>query len=260
MPAPGEATAIAFLTARGYEAYQYTNAARPMMDGSKPLSILSHVGGTPLLMIASRSKNGVDDYTKLVDWLKRVAGHVEQIAEKKADSDDWEKYQKIRGKGIELLERLDKANREQMFPALADGQGALVIDFTAKSQQWFEKMPQASKPLPMLELAVVAGVSDAEKLHEGVKTYIDAGQEAVELAKEVHGEDMPEVELPKPVISDLAGGGKLYTYPLPKKWGLDPQVAVNAGLTSTFAAVSLMPLTTERLLNENPLEIDTSLK
>jgi hypothetical protein len=260
MPEPGEASAIAFLTARGYEAYQYTNAQRPMMDSTKPLSILSHVGGTPLLMLASRSKNGLDDYVKIVDWLKRVAGHVEQIAEKKADSDDWEKYQKIRDKGIELLERLDKANREQMFPALADGQGALVIDFTAKSQKWFEKMPAAKKPLPMLELALVAGVSDAEKLHAGLKTYIDVGQDAIKLAKEVHGEEMPEVKLPKAVISDLDGGGKLYTYPLPKKWGIDPQVAVNAGLTSTFGAVSLMPLTTERLLKEKPLEIDTSLK
>jgi hypothetical protein len=260
MPAPGDTSATAFLTARGYEAYQYSSALQPMMDSTKPLSILSHVGGTPLLMIASHSKNGIDDYVKIVDWLKRVAGHAEAIAEKKADSDDWEKYQKIRDKGIELLERLDKANREQMFPALADGQGALVIDFTAMSQKWFEKMPPAAKPLPMLELALVASVSDAEKLREGLKTYIDVGKDAIGLAKEVHGEDMPEVKLPKPVISDLDGGGKLYTYPLPKKWGLDPQVAINAGLTSTFGAVSWMPLTTERLLKDKPLEIDTSLK
>ncbi|HEX4412735.1 MAG TPA: hypothetical protein VH107_03845 [Lacipirellulaceae bacterium] len=260
MPAPGDATAIAFLTARGYEAYQYTHAARPMMDSSKPLSILSHVGGTPLFMIASHSKSGLDDYVKFADWLKRVAGHAEAIAEKKADSDDWDKYQKIREKGIELLERLDEANREKMIPALADGQGALVIDFTAKSQQWFEKMPPAAKPLPMLELAFVASVSDSDKLREGLKTYVEVGKEAYKLAKEVHEDDMPELKLPKPVISDLDGGGKLYTYPLPKKWGIDPQVAINAGLTSSFGAVSLMPLTTERLLKDKPLEIDTSLK
>ena len=54
-----------------------------MMDSSKPLSILSHVGGTPLLMIASHSKNGLDDYVKIVDWLKRVAGHVEQSPRRK---------------------------------------------------------------------------------------------------------------------------------------------------------------------------------
>ena len=67
MPAPGDVTGIAYLTARGYEAFQYSAAARPMMDSSKPLSILSHVGGTPLLLVASRSKNGVDDYSK--SWI-----------------------------------------------------------------------------------------------------------------------------------------------------------------------------------------------
>ena len=171
-----------------------------------------------------------------MDWLKRVAGHAETIAEKKADADDWEKYQKIRDQGIDLLERLDKANREHMFPALADGQGALVIDFTAKSEKWFEKMPSPPRNrCQCWNSGWSSGVSDAEKLREGLKTYIDVGKDAYQAAKEMHGEEMPEIDLPKPIVSDLDGGGKLYTYPLPKKWGIDPQVAVNAGLTSTFA-------------------------
>jgi hypothetical protein len=231
-----------------------------MLESSKPLSILNHVGGTPLLMIASHSKNGIEDYEKIVTWLKRIAGHAETIAEKKVDSEAWEKYQQFRDRGIALLERLDQANREQLFPALADGQNAMVIDFTAKSKKWFEKMPEATKPLPMLELALVAGVSDAEKLREGVKTYIDVVKEGYNLAKEIHEDDMPKLKIPTPTISELNDGGKLYTYPLPKKWGVDPQVAVNAGITKNFAAVSLMPLTTERLLQEKPLEFDTSLK
>jgi hypothetical protein len=260
MPEAGDTTAIAFLTARGYEAFQYTAAKRPMMESAKPLTILSHVGGNPLLLIASRSRNGVEDYSQLVTWLKRIAGHAEKIAEKKADAAEWAKYQEFRDRGLALLGRLDQANREHLFPALADGQGALVIDFTAKSQKWIQQMPESPKPLPMLELAFIAGVSDAEKLRQGVSAYLDVAHEAYDLAKEIHPDDMPTLELPTPTISDMADGGKLYSYPLPEKWGIDPQVAVNAGLTNSFAAVSLMPLTTERLLHEKPLEIDTSLK
>ena len=33
-----------------------------MMDSSKPLTILNHVGGNPLLFVASRSKDNVEDY------------------------------------------------------------------------------------------------------------------------------------------------------------------------------------------------------
>jgi hypothetical protein len=72
---------------------------------------------------------------------------------------------------VALLERLDAANREHLFPALADGQGAFVMDLEAKSQKWFEQMPESPKPLPMFELALVSSVSDAEKLRKGVTNF-----------------------------------------------------------------------------------------
>jgi hypothetical protein len=259
MPEPGEISMIGYLTARGYEAFQYNTTKRPMMDSSKPLSILKHVGGSPLLLIATRSKENVADYTQSVDWLKRIGGHIEQIAEKKSDPEDWAKYQEFRDRGIALLERLDQANREKLIPALADGQGAFVMDLAATSKKWFKQMPASPKPLPMLEMAFVAGVSDAEKLRQGVTTYIDVAQDAYKLAQEIEPKDVPDFELPKAKVSDRSGGGKLYTYPLPAEWGVDPQIAVNAGLTDNTAVVSLMPQTTERLLNETAASIDTSL-
>ena len=65
--------------------------------------------------------------------------------------------------------------------------------------------------------------------------------EAYKLIREFNPKEMPELKMPKAKVSELSGGGKLYTYPLPKKWGVDPQVAVNAGLTDKFVAVSTMP-------------------
>ena len=110
-----------------------------MMDSSKPLTILSHVGGSPLLLFASRSKQNIQDYEEAVAWLKKTAVHVEKIAEEKSEPEDWAKYQEIRKRAIVLLERLDKANREHLYPALADGQGAFVLDVEAKSKQWFKQ-------------------------------------------------------------------------------------------------------------------------
>ena len=93
MPEPGETAGIMFLTDRGYEGFQYTNGKRPMMDSSKPLTILSHVGGSPLFVLASRSKQNIHDYEDAVAWLKKTAKHVEKIAEEKSEPDDWAKYQ-----------------------------------------------------------------------------------------------------------------------------------------------------------------------
>src|SRR6185295_3056795 len=193
-----------------------------------------HVGGSPLLLIASRSKQKIQDYENIIAWLKKTTVHVEKIAEEKSEPDDWAKYQEIRKKAIVLLERLDKANREHLYPALADGQGAFVLDVEAKSKKWFEKMPESPKPLPMFELGFTGAVSDAERLRQGVSTYIDVAVETYNLIREYNPKEMPEFKMPKANVSDLSGGGKLYTYPLPKKWGVDPQVAVCAGLTDKF--------------------------
>ncbi len=255
MPQPSDTAGVTYLTPRGYEAFQYSDSTRPMMDSSKPLTILKHVGGNPMVVVASRSKQNIKDYEQFVAWLKQTAVHIEQIAEEKANPEDWAKYQEYRKRGIALLERLDLANREYLYPALADGQAAFVLDFSAMSKQWFKRMPESPKPLPMLELGFAAGVSDAEKLRAGVSAYIDVARDAYKLAKEIHPHDMPDLKMPRATVSELSAGGKLYSYPLPKKWGVDPQVAVNAGLSSSIVAVSTMPKTTERLLRETTPDI-----
>jgi hypothetical protein len=259
MPEPGDTAGVSFLTDRGYEGYQYTDAKRPMADSSKPLSILSHVGGNPMFVFASRSKQNVEDYKQVVAWLTQVTEHVEKIAKEKAEEDDWAKYQEIRKKAVVLLERLDKTNREHLYPALADGQGAIVFDVDAKSKQWFKKMPESPKALPMFELAFEASVSDADHLRQAVAEYIEVAKEAYQLIKEYNPKEMPELKLPKAEVSEIAGG-KMYKYPLPKKWGVDPQIAVNAGLTDKLVVVSTMPKTTERMLQETTPDLDTSLK
>jgi hypothetical protein len=259
MPKPSDTTSIAYLTERGYEGFRYSGATMPMMDSSKPLSILKHVGGNPALVFASRSNDSVQDYEAVVSWLKRTAGHVEEIAEEKAEPDDWAKYQEFRDRGIALLKRWDTATREHLYPALDDGQGAIVFDVAAKSKSWHEDMPEATKPLPMFELALVATVSDAERLRQGVTDYIDIVRDALKLAREIDPDNTPEVRLPKVQVREL-DGGKMYVYPLPKEWGLDKSIAPNAGLTDTVAAVSMMPATTERLVAEASPDFDTSLQ
>lgn len=259
LPEPGDLALINFLTNRGYEGFQYQSGSRPMVDSSKPLTLLNQTGGNPMLLFATRSKESPEDYELTVSWLKRVAGHVEQIVESKADAEDWAKYQQYRDQGIELLKRLDRANREHLIPALADGQGALVMDVAAESTRWFAKMPASPKPLPMLELSFVSGVSNAEQLRQGVAEYLDVARDTIALLREINPDEMPDFQLPQPERRELAEGGTLYVYPLPDEWGFDSQLAVNAGLTDSVGVISVYPVTTERLLRATPLDIDTSL-
>jgi hypothetical protein len=259
MPTPGETSTIAFLTDRGYEGFQYQTGTRPMMDSSKPLEILNHVGGSPLMCFASRTNDTVEDYNDAIEWLKKTAKHAEEIAESKAEPEDWDEYLKYRDRVIALLERLDEANRDHIYPALTGTEAAFVIDASAESQQWAKQAPKSPKALPMLEFGLVTSVKDAEQLRSGVEVYGEVLRDGIELAREINPEAMPEFELPEPEERDAEGGGKLYVYSLPEAWGVDEQIAPTAGLTESTAALSVMPATAERLLQSTPQEIDTSL-
>jgi hypothetical protein len=217
------------------------------------------VGGDPIMFVASRSNDTVADYDEAVAWLTQTAKHVEQVVQAKSDPDDWAEYLKYRDRGIELLKRIDRANREFLYPAFEDNQGAFVLDTSAKSKQWTNQMPEAPEELPMFEFGIVASVSDADKLREGVKEYISVVRDAIALAREINPEEVPEFDLPESEKQELSGGGTLYRFALPADWGLDDQIAPNAGITDSAAALTAMPATTERLLTSTPLAIDTSL-
>jgi hypothetical protein len=111
----------------------------------------------------------------------------------------------------------------------------------------------------MLELAIVASVSDADELRAAMAEYYDIFGDAVVLMREVDSEDVADFELPEPEKRETDGGGTLYVYPLPEEWGVDDDIALNAGLNSSVAVISTSPETTERLLQETELDVDTSL-
>jgi hypothetical protein len=230
-----------------------------MWDSTKELTLLDHVGGSPLLFVAGRSKESPEDYEQAVQWVKRIGVQVEKIVESKAPAEDWARYQQYRDRGLELLKRLDRANREHLIPALADGQSALVVDTAAQSTRWVRQMPESPNPLPMLELAFVAGVSDAEHLRQGIVEIIDVAEDALAMAREFNPDEVPEFEVPDPEKRELEGGGTVFVYSLPEEWGLDTKVAVNAGLTDTTVVASWSPETTQRLLEKTDLDVDTSL-
>ena len=56
-PSVGAAMSFSFLTDRGYEGYDYDYGKHPGLDGSKPLTLLDHLGGTPLLAVVHAAKS-----------------------------------------------------------------------------------------------------------------------------------------------------------------------------------------------------------
>ena len=248
MPKPGPIMGLSFLTDRGVEQVSYTWTDWPQLDATQPLSLLRHIGGDPMIAIVARGRNNPEQYEILTKWIAKGIEYFEQYGLPEMDQDDREKAARMLKIGVPMLGKLDQINREKLLPALADGQTALLVDRELESTQFHTDMPETDEPMPMIEPAMVFGVSDAKLLRQGIKGYVGVVRETLEELRAEELIDLPEeFKLPEPKVTKI-DGGTLYSYPLPKEVGLDEQIVPNAGLNENVAVISMSRGHTERLL------------
>ena len=261
LPEPGVQVGLSFLCDRGIEGFQYDWGTHGRIDGSKPLDLLQHVGGKPIFGLVARNKVDIADYDMLVKWVKIGYGYFHEFA--LPHMPEREKAEKFLTAAIPLFDRLDRANREMLIPALADGQVALVIDRKLASKQFVDSQPATDKPMPMIEPALVVGVTDADLLKKAMGEYrvvINGLITAVRQSDDTA--EIPEnAQIPEPKVTDVSAG-KLYSFPLPEEWRahLDKQIVPNMGLGEHVAVVSISHDHSERLLKPTPLEVGGVLK
>jgi hypothetical protein len=143
-----------------------------------------------------------------------------------------------------------------LLPALADGQAGFVMDAKWKSKQWQKDMPPSDTPMPMLELALLAGVSDAPLLEKAMRAYAKVIEDGIAKAREIAPKgEIPPVKLPEPEVKTVEVG-KLFLFHLPADWKLDPQVVPTAGLSSQVGVLALSSGHAERLLASKPLKVE----
>ena len=141
--------ALSFLTDRGIEGYQYAWGEHEPLDGSKPLELAPARRRQPAPgRRRQRQKVNVEDYDLLVKWVKTGYGYFKEFGLPAMPEKEREKAEKFLDAALPLVERMDKANREMLIPALADGQSALVIDGKLTSKHFVERCRPPKSPCP----------------------------------------------------------------------------------------------------------------
>ncbi|AMV19997.1 hypothetical protein [Planctomyces sp. SH-PL14] len=254
---PHATVGCSFLTDRGTESFQYEVGGVGKQTGT-PLPILSHVGGSPLLFAVTRSQASPDEYKEMRPTLQRILGYVDTTVLSNIDEDDKGEYEHFRQLAVPYLKRFDVLLGDYFVPALQDGQIGLVIDAKATSTQWFRDMPEASEPLPMLELGIVLGLSDQDKFLSGMdQLYTFVG----DLMKTIQAEspdDLPEIDLPAWSERGVAGGN-VYLIEIPKAAGVDDQLAGTLGVGSSYAIFTTSIPQAERVILEKPFQFEGPL-
>src|SRR5438105_14603585 len=77
-----------------------------------------------------------------------------------------------------ILQRLDETTSKMLLPAFKDGQGAFVLDAKVKSKQWVQNFT-TDKAMPMIEPAIVCGVSDEALLKKAFEEYRSTINDAI---------------------------------------------------------------------------------
>jgi hypothetical protein len=255
IPQVGAMTGLSFLSDRGVEGYQYAWGSHDRFDASKPLGLLEYVGGNPIFGVAARSKMSIQKYDLLVKWAKKAFGYAEQFGLPNLPEQDRSKTKKFLDSVRPLLARADKANRELLFPALADGQMALVLDGKLTSDHFIQRAPATPKPMPMVEPAIVVGVSDAKLLKQAFGEYRSLINGVIEAVRQIEGANVPEnIQVPEPKMTESSLGA-IYSFVLPEEWGVDQQIVPNFGVSEHVAVLSASQKHTERLLKATPLAV-----
>jgi hypothetical protein len=251
-PQIGSFLSFTFLTQKGCEGYTYERTENEELDGSKALTMLDHLGGSPLFFACNRTRHSPQDYETLVKVIKLAHQYFEELGLSKLPGDAQQQYSQVMKAAIPLLIRLDRTTGKMLVPALADGQNGCLLDAKLTSQQWHKEMPASAKPLPMLEVALLCGVSDPALLRKAMAEYrLIANDAIVEIRKFVPGG--PEINIPAPATQQTTKG-TLYYYPLPDKLGLDNRLQPTAGLGEKVAVLTLSHDHANRLLTATPLK------
>lgn len=246
----GAKLSFSFESDRGFESYSYDWSSQEILDGSKKLTLFEHLGGNPLAFGIGRMQYDPESYEVGVDFIKKIFQYGETIALANASDEDRDRFVKLKKDLLPLFKRLDKATSEAIIPGFKDGQVGVVLDAGISSKQWHQDMPESSKALPMFELGIVYGVSDAQLVRKGYTEYFDVTQAFLDKLHENFPEEIPEIKLPKPKTA-LDNGVSIFQFPLPAAAGLDKQIIPTAGLSDKVALFSTSGSQARRLLSRS---------
>lgn len=255
IPDPGAVMSFSYLTDRGAETYTYDWTEQLSSDASKPLTLLDHVGGSPILAVVGRSKYSPENYDRLVKWIKVLDKYYEEFAAPQLDGAIKDSVEQIRKLAVPVLQRIDAATGKMLLPSLKDGQSGFVLDAKWSSKQWAMGFPGTAQPMPMLEIGLIYGVSDAALLKKAFTEYLSILNDTIAIANNQTGGLFPDLKIPDPQTRDLKAG-TLYFYPIPPLIPLDPQILPNAGLSNNVLVLSLSEKHSQRMLTKTPLKVD----
>lgn len=253
LPELGASLSYSFRNDKGHESYLFDYGKYPNQAQPKPLTLLEHLGGSPLIAAVGRADFSLESYQQMTRVIELVWGHAGEVIRTKLPAEARDKYAQVTKSALPLIKRLDTITRTLFLPSLGDGQSGLVIDAKLTTTQWPKGMPKPTKALPVPEVGLVLGIRDPDLFVKALTDYRKLIDDSIRVIKELAPDaDIPDIKFPESKAIKK-GEGTLYAYALPEELGLDKRLMPVIAVGKTVAAVTLSPDHAERLLEKKPI-------
>ena len=254
-PNYGAMMSFSFMTPTGYEGYSYDYTKRPRLADAK-LTLHNHFGGDPIFAAAYAFNVDGSAYKTMVKWGKIIYGHGEAIFMDLAPEEAKEPYEKFTKAVFPVLKKLDDNTTKKFFPSIEKSGLGIVLDGKWSSKQWFKELPATPSAMPMAEVGLLLGVSDAKMFEDAMKSYRLLFNELYEAFRggAPPQANIPEFKIPAPEREKGKNGVLIY-YPIPEEFGVDKQVQPVAGIGKTVSVLAMSKAHAERLMAVTPLKV-----
>jgi len=251
LPAAHDELSISFLN-RGVETFTF-GAVPPSMDASRPLSILSSAGRSPLLAFAGRSLSSKAAYDRFVHWCGVLYGYFEDYAVPHIRERDRADYEAFRDTFLPCVRRLHETTANKLIPAIDACQSLFVLDGGGQLTAIPGFATGLPGPLRYPRPAIVLEIND-EKLLTGAFTDYRATINSFLSAMAERETDFPGLQLPPPQSREFHGG-RLYWYPVPLPPWLE--LLPHGVVTKDRAVLAVSEAQSEELLGTSSLPADS---
>jgi hypothetical protein len=254
----GAVSAYAVKTAGGYDVFLHDFGDHARCKGVKT-HLFDHVRGDPIFAAALGFADPGATYATLSKYVRTFYGHTESALLAWEIDDEYKAEYKKHAPGIlQAVRKFDDAVTKKLTPAMKGQPGAgIVVDGKWKSKRWHGSLPESKRELPMLELALMLGISDRDQFADGMKEtrtslldlYSKLRNAAVQFGQ------LPDVELPEAKKTE-SKKGDLYVWPdVFQNAGLDEKVQLTAGLGKRVAVLTLSKEFAESLMTPTKLPL-----
>jgi hypothetical protein len=258
LPRIGSSLTIAHTSSEGLELTNFDRTEPMHWDGTKPLTILDHVGPAPLAFWAGRNKGFEDLYGTLSKISARGYELFEKYVFAAFQPDAQAEVRPFFDRMKPVVKKFDRAVRDLWLPPLEEGQSALVLNVRSLSGPWSVGAPPDSAEVAIPLPAVVFGVKDMDQLHAGIKEFRNVFNDGAQVVSETIPFSGDAVKIEEPKSREFPEGA-IYWHVLPKDWQFDKRIAPNYGLGNGFAAFSFVPLDTQQHLGTSSLKLPAPL-